>query len=105
MDQPQYHTAQFATSATSAGSALSWLFYQVAQHGPGWPLVPPILLSVASLYGAYWSGRKMRDDIARGQLEQARLDELHRARLERIRTGQEPIEPCRPGLTVLDPRP
>ena len=93
MDQPHYHTAQFATSATSAGSALSWLTYQVAQHGPGWPLVPPILLSVASLYGAYWSGRKIREDLARGQREQARADELHMAMLERIRTGVEPPDP------------
>jgi hypothetical protein len=96
MADPQYHAAQFATSATSAGSALSWSLYQVSQHGPGWSLVPPILLSAASLYGAYWSGRKMRDDLAAIQKlrdqEQARADEIHRARLDRVRAGLEQID-------------
>lgn len=96
MDGPQYHTAQFATSTTSAGSALTWFLYQVAQHGPGWPLVPPILLSVASLYGAYWSGMKMRADLASQRTlrdqERARADDLHRVRLERLRQGLETLD-------------
>lgn len=39
-------------TATAAGGSFWWFVTQLWSNGPGWPLIPPLLFSIASLTGA-----------------------------------------------------
>jgi hypothetical protein len=58
-----HHAGVFAFATASAGSGLVWFLEQLSSHGPGWALVPPLLLIAASCAGAYLSWFKMAEDI------------------------------------------
>ena len=105
MDQSHsYHQTMLATSGSSALSALAWVWQQVASHGPGWPLVPPLLLACGSMYSAYLTGLKLRENLAeareRREIEARERRELHQVRVERMRAGMEPL----PDMKALPPR-
>jgi apolipoprotein N-acyltransferase len=67
------------TSTASAGG-MSWIATQLYQHGPGWPLVPPILFSAASVAGACVAALKAR---AEAEIRKAREDQEMRHREEK----------------------
>jgi hypothetical protein len=88
-----FHSGICATSTTSALSGFYMVWERLAEHAPPWSLLPPLLLSFASAAGAYWSGRRIRQDMVSAQERHAQelrqSEELHRARLERVRGGRD----------------
>ena len=81
-----YHTGHAVAHGTSFLASVALLWQAVLAHAPGWSLVPPLLLSAASLVGAFWSARKVAQDLRHA-------DELHRVRLARARLGLPECEP------------
>ena len=83
-----YHQGTVATATTSMFAGLSMLWIAIVNHAPPWTLVPPILLSIASLVTALISFKKYldgrRDDQARAGQRLRHAEEIHRARLAAI---------------------
>lgn len=69
---------QTTTFATSAGASIWWLVDAIMRHGPGWQLVPPLLIGMTSLIGAT---RGLVNDLAANR----RAYELHRTELARLK--------------------
>lgn len=55
-------TSLFVSTTTAAGGGATWLLSELWIHGPGWALLPPLLLSAASFAGAVISGLKAREE-------------------------------------------
>lgn len=75
-----HDTGHLATHSTSFLASVAMLWNGVADHAPPWALVPPLVLSAASLVGALWSARRV-------SLEMRHAQELHQVRLTRARLG------------------
>lgn len=74
-------TSLFVSTTTAAGGGATWLLSELWIHGPGWALLPPLLLSAASFAGAVISGLKAREEARAKRLrtEQSirHIEELH----------------------------
>jgi hypothetical protein len=73
MNHPQ--TTTFVGTATASAW---WMVDALMRHGPGWQLMPPLLIGMASVIGAT---RGMLNDLAANR----RADELHRIELARLK--------------------
>lgn len=71
--------AQTTTFVGTATASAWWMVDALMRHGPGWQLVPPLLVGMASLVGAT---RGLLNDVAANR----RADERHRAELARLAT-------------------
>ena len=65
-------------AATSVGGSFWWTVQQLAEHGPTWAVLPPLLFSVAAVVGSVRTAQN--DAQARRHAE-----ERHRAELSRTR--------------------
>jgi len=74
------------------GVSLHSLWEMVVANAPGWTMVPPILVGVASLAGAVMSGMKAREDILAGRAKRAEEKQLHEARMRRVESISESWE-------------
>lgn len=76
-----YEDGIFGSSVASTACGVSWVWHHLASAGPGWAIVPPVLLSCASLMGAIMSGRKLLLDMelakAKAAQEARHAEELH----------------------------
>lgn len=76
----RHDAGHLATHSTSFLASLALLWNAAAEHAPGWALVPPLVLSSASLVGALWSARKVAQEMRHAA-------ELHAVRIARARLG------------------
>lgn len=80
-----------AAGTTGAGSGLWLTLEAIRQHGPSWPVVPPLLMGVSSLVMAVVAMAKSRREELAGKAEERRREELHRARMASLKPGVEPL--------------